>query len=115
MRNPDREEDSGRTPLPLPCSRNRGYWTGDISLGASRLTRRFRNLRPAKANAFKCTSSRRLLTAGYPATAATRVNFRESTIVGGVAFGPLPRSLTPPIGGALRAAKAYRPFAPVAG
>lgn len=45
------------------------------------MTRRFRNLRLAKANAFKCTSSRRLLTAGYSATAATRVNFRETTIV----------------------------------
>ena len=60
------------------CSRQK--WRESTAKGG-RLTRRFRNLRPAKANAFKCTSSRRLLTAGYPATAATRVNFRETTIV----------------------------------
>jgi len=75
-----------------------------------RLTRRFRNLRAGKANALKITSSRRLLTAGYPATAATRVNFRESTIVGGVAFGPLPRSSPPPIVGGRSGSKSSIEF-----
>ena len=76
------------------------------------MTRRFRNLRPAKANAFKFTSSRRLLTAGYPATAATRVNFRETTIVWRCRFRLAAAHLTPMNIGDAQGSKSYRPFRP---
>src|SRR4051794_31345527 len=60
-----------------------------------RLTRRFRNLRAGKANAFKRTSSRRLLTAGYPATAAHSRKFPRGTIVWRCRFRSAAAFLTP--------------------
>jgi len=53
------------------------------------LTGRFIYLPFARAYTLKITSSRRLLTAGYPTTTTPHGNFREFAIAGGFAFGPL--------------------------